>query len=426
MPTSSTTSALEAPPDQGRRYREVRQLTEQLADPLSPEDQVVQSMADASPTKWHRAHTTWFFETFLLTPSASGYEAFDPAYSYLFNSYYDAVGDRHPRPERGLLSRPSVADISYYRQHVDDAMSGFVRDEAAHRPELAWLVELGLHHEQQHQELLLMDIKHAFWKNPLEPAYRTPRDAPPTPTDTSLRWVEHDGGVVEVGHAGDGFAFDNEGPRHETVLRPYRLADRLVTAGEWLAFMADGGYDRPELWLSDGWHTVQQRGWRAPLYWRPDGDAWRVHTLHGTRPVDADEPVVHVSHYEADAFATWAGNRLPTEVEWEHAAASQPVAPRDPVERGVLHPVPATTGSGLRQLYGEVWQWTSSAYLGYPGFRPAPGAVGEYNGKFMSNQLVLRGGCCATPPGHVRPTYRNFFPPHARWMFSGVRLAADA
>lgn len=431
VPISSTIPAIDISPDQGARYESVRQLTELLADPLSPEDQLVQSMPDVSPTKWHRAHTTWFFETFLLGPSAAGYREFEPAFNYLFNSYYEAIGERHPRAERGLISRPSAADVTYYRQHVDDAMRSFLRDEVDGRPELAWLVELGLHHEQQHQELLLMDIKHVLSVNPLEPTYRHLGGHHPTGpidpgADHRLGWVGFDGGVVPVGHRGSGFSFDNEGPCHNVVLPPYLLADRLVTVGEWLDFIADGGYQRPELWLSDGWYAVQGEGWQAPLYWHRDGDDWRAHTLHGTRRPDPDEPVVHVSHYEADAFARWAGARLPTEHEWEHAVGDVAVAPRDPAERGTLHPMTARSGTGLRQVYGEVWQWTSSPYVGYPGFHPAPGAVGEYNGKFMSNQMVLRGGCCVTPPGHMRATYRNFFPPAARWAFAGVRLAADA
>jgi len=417
------------------RYRGVRALTEALAAPLHAEDQVVQSMPDVSPTKWHRAHTTWFFETFLLRPSQPGYRPFHDKFAFLFNSYYEAAGPRHARPERGLLSRPTVAEVTEYREHVDRAMTAFVTGVSGDRwSEVAPLVDLGLHHEQQHQELLLMDIEHVLSVNPLDPAYRaTPF---PDTEESPAGWVEHDGGLVEIGHDTSdpvaGFAFDNEGPLHSVHLEPYRLADRLVTAGEWREFIDDGGYERPDLWLSDGWHTVRARGWEAPLYWRRDGSDWTVFTLSGRRALTASEPVVHVSHYEADAYARWAGARLPTEFEWEHAATGLTVGgrflPADPAEAAgaVLHPTaaPGGAGTGLRQVYGDVWEWTASAYLPYPRFRPAPGAVGEYNGKFMSDQMVLRGGACVTPEGHLRPTYRNFFPPAARWMFSGVRLAA--
>jgi ergothioneine biosynthesis protein EgtB len=384
------------------RYRRVRDFTEALAAPLSPEDQVVQSMSDVSPTKWHRAHTTWFFETFLLSSQLDGYTVFDPAYAFLFNSYYEAVGPRHPRPQRGLISRPSVHDVAQYRAYVDDAMGELIStcpDDATA------LVELGLHHEQQHQELLLMDIKHVLHCNSTDPSYMTVphemRAASP------MKMIEVGGGNVEIGHEGDDFAFDNESPRHVTHLEPFQLGDRLVAASEWLEFIADGGYRRAELWLSDGWYTLQSNDWSAPLYWRDDGaDGWSVFTLAGRRPLDPNEPVVHVSHYEADAFARWRGARLPTEFEWEHAATSLPA--------GTLH-----------SLDDEAWQWTASAYLPYPRFRPAAGAVGEYNGKFMSGQMTLRGGARITPRGHTRPTYRNFFPPASRWMYGGVRLAKD-
>ena len=413
-------------------YLRVRSITEWLAEPLGAEDQTVQSMADVSPTKWHRAHVTWFFEAFVLVPYAPGYRAYDADFEYLFNSYYEAVGPRHPRAERGLVSRPSVGEIMAYRQVVDDAMVAF-RD-AGVAEEVAALVELGLHHEQQHQELLLMDIKHVLSCNPTRVAYRPPAipAAPSTFAATPMRWADFDGGLVEIGDDGVGFAYDNEGPRHRVWLEPYRLADRLVTCGEWLEFMSDGGYERPELWLSDGWAAVQQHGWRAPLYWRR-GDLdrggidspWSRFGLTGPRPVDPAEPVVHVSHYEADAFATWAGARLPTEAEWEHGIVTSG-AGGDVSHRLAWHPRAAgASDSALRQVVGEVWQWTASPYVAYPGFRPAAGAIGEYNGKFMSNQMVLRGGACITPEGHTRATYRNFFPPGARWAFSGVRLAAD-
>ncbi len=402
-------------------YREVRALTERLAGPLSPEDQVVQSMPDVSPTKWHRAHTTWFFETFVLGQFAPGYQPADPAYGYLFNSYYENVGARHPRPERGLVTRPSVEEVAAYRRAVDHALVDLLT-AGEDRAEVLDLVELGLHHEQQHQELLLMDIKHVLSVNPIAPAYRGRPHHPGTPSP--LAWTRFDGGRVEVGHDGDGFCFDNELPRHHVLLDPFSLADRPVSCGEWLEFMADGGYDQATLWLSDGWATCTLNGWRSPSYWfQVDGD-WHVFTLDGARPVDPAEPVSHVSYYEADAYARWAGARLPTEAEWEHAAERHPVE-GNLLGADELHPR-ADAGEGLRQLYGDVWEWTASPYTAYPGFRAAPGAVGEYNGKFMINQMVLRGGCCVTPPGHVRPSYRNFFPPHSRWMFSGVRLAEDA
>jgi ergothioneine biosynthesis protein EgtB len=407
MSAAATTTAPRAGASLAERYDAVRRDTETLASPLSPEDQTVQSMPDVSPTKWHRAHTTWFFETFLLGPRLAGYRERCPAYGYLFNSYYEAVGSRHPRAARGVITRPGVEEVAAYRRHVDDAMAELVdrveRDPADGEPEL---VELGLHHEQQHQELLLMDIKHVLSCNPLQPAYRSTGGPHPRRTAAFGGEVEHPGGAVEIGFDGGGFAFDNESPRHPILLLPFSVAPRPVTCGEWQAFVDDGGYRRPDLWLSDGWFTVQAQGWEAPLYWRRDGrDGWELFTLAGPRPLDPDEPVCHVSQYEADAFARWAGARLPTEAEWEVA-------------------VGPSVGTGDLGV-GEVWEWTGSAYLPYPGFRPAAGAVGEYNGKFMSNQHVLRGGCCATPEGHTRPTYRNFFPPAARWPFTGVRLARD-
>jgi ergothioneine biosynthesis protein EgtB len=372
-------------------------------------------MPDVSPTKWHRAHTTWFFETFLLRPALEGYEPFDERYAFLFNSYYEAVGPRHQRDRRGLLSRPGIAEIAAYRAHVDAAMAQLdAPDPAA----VADLLELGLHHEQQHQELLLMDIKHVLWMNPLRPAYRSSvRGVAPRAGDQPAGWLAHPGGLVEVGATG-GFSFDNESPRHRQWLEPFSVADRLVTCREWLEFMADDGYHRPELWLSDGWATVQAEGWEAPLYWEP-ANGWEIFTLAGQRPVDGAEPVGHVSYYEADAFARWAGARLATEAEWEAIAAAEPVEGRF-LDLDVLQPEPATAGL---QLYGDVWEWTASPYTPYPGYQPAAGAVGEYNGKFMVNQHVLRGGSCLTPAGHVRATYRNFFPPSARWAMSGVRLA---
>jgi ergothioneine biosynthesis protein EgtB len=405
----------------GSRYRHVRETTEILSVPLSPEDQTVQSMPDVSPTKWHRAHTSWFFETFLLEPSVAGYRSFHPAFAYLFNSYYEGVGARYPRPRRGVVSRPGVAEVREYRDHVDEAMVRLLGGGLT--PELDDLVELGLHHEQQHQELLLMDIKHVLSCNPLQPAYATVTVAAPS-TQTPLGWIGHEGGLVEVGHDGQGFAFDNESPRHAAHVEPFEIADRVVTCGEWMAFMADGGYERPDLWLSDGWATSQADGWDSPLYWFRVVDDWWLFTLGGPQLVDPSEPVCHVSYYEADAFARWSGARLPTETEWETVAAG---ADRDTVDGNfldltVLHPRPS---DATASFFGDVWQWTSSAYSPYPGFQPAPGAVGEYNGKFMVNQYVLRGGCCVTPPDHIRATYRNFFPPSARWPFSGLRLARD-
>ena len=388
------------------RYHAVRRRTEALAAPLSAEDQAAQSMADASPTKWHRAHTTWFFETFLLTPYLSDYRLFDPGFGYLFNSYYEALGPRQPRPARGLLTRPSAAQVGAYRAHVDAAMERLLSGPRLSR-DLRDRLDLGLAHEEQHQELILMDILHLFAQSPLDPVYQPhaapPRQAPLEPE----RFVSFEGGLVEIGAGEGGFAFDNERPRHKVYLAPYRLSDRLVTNGEWITFIEAGGYARPEYWLSDGWARAVDDGWDSPLYWRREEDGWSTMTLAGRRPVDPCEPVSHVSYYEAAAYAAWAGRRLPTEAEWE-AAARTPGA------------------GGLRQLHGHVWQWTSSGYAAYPGFRAGAGALGEYNGKFMVNQMALRGGCAATPPGHTRTTYRNFFHPDKRWAFAGLRLADDA
>jgi ergothioneine biosynthesis protein EgtB len=420
---SGTIEGMESAAEIQQRYAEVRVYTERLAEPLSPEDQTVQSMPDVSPTKWHRAHVTWFFETFVLAGNEPDFAPFQAEYWFLFNSYYEAVGPRHDRPMRGVISRPGAHDVGRYRQNVDDRFAQLVDRLDGGSLEKVWpTIELGFHHEQQHQELLLMDIKHVLSLNPLQPVYggTRPRRAEPD----RLGWVEFDGGLVEVGHDGAGFSFDNELPRHPEWLAPFRLADRLVTNAEWLEFMADGGYQRPELWLSDGWAQVKAEGWRAPLYWRELDGVWMEHTLHGTWPVNPGVPVCHVSHYEADAFATWAGRRLATESEWEHAAATQvPTVGADSAS-DAFHPrVAGASGGGLRQMLGDCWEWTSSAYLPYPGFHPADGAIGEYNGKFMSNQMVLRGGCALTPPGHARIPYRNFFPPSARWPMTGVRLA---
>jgi ergothioneine biosynthesis protein EgtB len=406
-------------------YESVRSLTEELARPLSAEDQTVQSMPDVSPTKWHRGHTTWFFETFVLSPFHAGYEECCSSYGYLFNSYYEAEGPRHPRVQRGLISRPGIAEVAHYRAHVDEAMADLLDRELD--PDVAGLVELGLNHEQQHQELLLMDIKHVLSCNPLLPTYREapgPARAPGghrTGGDAPSWWC-HPGGLVEIGHSGEGFCFDNETPRHQVYLQPFELASGLVTNGEWLSFMADGGYQRPELWLSEGWATVQATGWDAPLYWSRLDDGWQEFTLSGARALDPSLPVCHVSLFEADAFARWSGARLPTEFEWEAMAAGGDVEGNF-LDLEQLHPLPDGEGVPTFRPFGNLWQWTSSSYGPYPGFRPAAGAVGEYNGKFMVNQYVLRGGCCATPAGHVRATYRNFFPAAARWPFTGVRLA---
>ncbi len=420
--------------DLARRYALVRRQSLALIDGLEPEDMVIQSMPDASPTKWHLAHTSWFFETFVLA-SDSAYRAFDPSFGYLFNSYYEAVGPRHPRPERGMLSRPTVQCVVQYRGHVDRAMASLLaRADDKELAGLAPLIELGLHHEQQHQELLVTDIKTVLARQFEMPALRAaPRPAPAlVDSRAEMGWCDFAGGLVEIGHDGDagngGFAFDNEGPRHRVFLRPFRLADRPVSNGEYLAFIADDGYRRPNFWLSDGWAAVNAQGWRAPHYWRHDEHGrWTIRTMSGERPLDPAEPVCHVSFYEADAFAAWAGKRLPSEAEWEVAARGLPVA-GNLMDSDRLHPRPADGAAqgGLRQMYGDVWEWTQSAYLPYPGFRAPEGAIGEYNGKFMSGQMVLRGGSCATPADHIRATYRNFFPPAARWQFSGIRLAEDA
>lgn len=392
-------------------YRAVRALSEALVAPLSDADATIQSMPDASPAKWHLAHTTWFFETFLLRDSLPGYRLFEEQWPFLFNSYYETEGPRHPRPHRGMLSRPSLAEVLDYRAHVDAAMEGLFD-----RPGVAQLIELGLAHEQQHQELLLTDLKHALSCNPLAPAY-LPCAPAPAAAAPERGWLEHPGGIAMIGQGGEGFAFDNEGPAHRVLLEPFALANRLVSNGEWAAFIDDGGYRSPELWLSDGWTWVQQNQVEAPLYWRDD-----LHfTLAGWRQRDPQAPVSHISYYEADAFAAWAGCRLPTEPEWEVQARRF-----DPAAGNQLDGAAAVTPHGSASLFGDCWQWTRSAYLPYPRFRPAAGAVGEYNGKFMSGQFVLRGASCATPRGHCRASYRNFFYPHQRWQFTGLRLAKDS
>lgn len=417
------------------RYLEVRQTTERLAEPLSPEDQVVQSMPDVSPTKWHRAHVTWFFETFLLSPLVAEYQA-DETFGFLFNSYYEAVGARHPRAQRGLITRPSVAEVGAYRNRVDEAMMQLLQSDRMESSDVQALVTLGLHHEQQHQELLLMDIKHVLSSTIVRSAYRDTRagaadgQVVAASSNPMWSWVDFDGGIHEVGHRQDGFCFDNELPVHDALLRPFRLADRPVTVGDWMLFMEDGGYQRPDFWLSDGWHKIGAAGWNSPMYWRQaDDGSWLIYTLDGERPLNPAEPVVHVSFYEADAYARWAGARLPTETEWE-VAASRLAIEGNLLPADHLHPIAAeepahNTSGGLRQMFGDVWEWTASPYVAYPGFAPAPGAVGEYNGKFMIDQQVLRGGAAVTPDGHIRPSYRNFFPAHARWHFGGLRLASD-
>ncbi|MBI4754678.1 MAG: ergothioneine biosynthesis protein EgtB [Betaproteobacteria bacterium] len=422
-------------------FRAVRGQTTALAAGLSAEDCMVQSMTDASPVKWHLAHVTWFFETFVLEralPAAGrAFRPFCQPFRVLFNSYYLGVGPMHPRPERGVLSRPGLEEVLEYRRAVDEQLGGLLETAqlcAAHLD----LVELGLHHEQQHQELILTDLKHHFSRNPLLPAYRAPCAPAAGAGLPDIGFIAYAGGRSHLGHDGRGFAFDNEGPRHGVWLEPFALGTRLVSNGEYLRFMAEEGYRRPELWLSDAWDTVRREGWQAPLYWRRAEDGWRVFTLGGERPVEPNEALCHVSYYEAEAYARWAGARLPSEAQWEHAAraawpnpAGEGVAGTQAgnfLEDGHFHPRPPQAGAGpgaVAQLFGDAWEWTQSAYLPYPGYRPAAGAVGEYNGKFMINQMVLRGGSCATPRSHIRPSYRNFFPPAARWQFSGIRLVRD-
>ncbi len=412
-----------------QHFHSVRGFTEELCEPLEIEDFVVQSMPDVSPTKWHIAHTTWFFEAVVLARASLGHHPFDMQYAYLFNSYYVSLGERHCRPKRGLLSRPTVAEIYRYRSYVDDAMEQLLdvvnNDELMH---LEPLIEIGLHHEQQHQELLLMDIKHVLAQNPLAPAYVEATKEWKAREETGLEWVDLAEGVQEIGHGGGGFAYDNEAPRHRVYLHPARLAGRPVTVKEYLAFMEDGGYDRAEFWLSAGWNWLNEEGIQAPLYWFRTNGEWRIFTLTGMRSLHPDEPVCHVSYYEADAYARWAGARLPTEAEWEVAASPLTIRGNF-VEDGNYHPIAmpaAASDQPLQQMYGDVWEWTSSHYSPYPGFKPLPGPLGEYNGKFMANQFVLRGGSCATSISHIRTTYRNFFPADARWPFTGIRLAQDS
>ncbi|MFO0889094.1 MAG: ergothioneine biosynthesis protein EgtB [Isosphaeraceae bacterium] len=418
-----------------RCYREVRRTTEALCEPLEVEDHVIQSMPDASPAKWHLAHTSWFFETFVLAPEAPGYRPVDPRYGFLFNSYYNAVGERIARDRRGLLSRPTVAEVYAYRAAIDEQVEGFL-DRAADAviEKVRGTIILGLHHEQQHQELIVTDIKHALAGNPLRPVYREREDGsnPPGLSVPPIRWVEFDAGLREIGHEGSSFAFDNETPRHRQYVHGFAVADRPVTNGEYLRFIEDRGYGRPQFWLSDGWFAATRNHWCGPLYWESQDDhRERLFTLSGMRDLDPDVPVCHVSYFEADAYARWAGARLPTEAEWETAAKSGPSSGGTFLESGRFHPGTLLGREGrpgptaISRLLGDVWEWTQSPYTAYHGFRPAPGAIGEYNGKFMCNQFILRGGSCATPRSHIRATYRNFFPPEARWQFSGIRLAKD-
>ncbi len=427
MLNKNTISPAQAPNERSaheRQYRAVRAATVALAAPLSDADATVQSMPDASPAKWHLAHTTWFFESMVLALDPSSYKLFDERFNFLFNSYYESVGARQPRPLRGLLTRPTLDEVLAYREHVDLAITRLLQSVPAES--VLKVIELGCHHEQQHQELLLTDILHLFAQNPLRPGYRESVPLPVEAIDRSQTYCTFPGGLIDIGYAGNGFAFDSESPRHSVRIEPYRLSDRLVTNGEWAEFIADGGYRNPLLWLSDGWALVRSEAWSAPLYWEArDGKCWTM-TLRGAQPVDLDAPVAHISYFEADAFATWANRRLPTEAEWEAAAQSLEIAGNF-VSSGRLRPRPAPAASGeLRQMFGDVWEWTRSAFMPYPRFRRMEGALGEYNSKFMSGQFVLRGGSCVTPEDHVRATYRNFFAPHARWQFSGLRLAEDA
>jgi len=403
-------------------YKKIRQQTKYLCDPLETEDYGIQTMAETSPPKWHLAHTAWFFETLLLKPFLPGYREFHPLFSQLFNSYYDTLGDHHPRPERGLLSRPTVAEVYRYRQYIDEQMITLL-STADHSSDIIKRTLLGLNHEQQHQELLLADIKHNFANNPLRPLFRE-RPATAATKEMPLEWINFNEGVISIGHKAGGFAYDNEMPRHKTYLNAFRLASRPVTNGEFIKFIEADGYWNPELWLSDAWKTLDQQHWHAPLYWEQIHGDWWYMTLSGMQRVDINAPVCHISFYEAAAYARWVGKRLPTEAEWEVAAEQLPVA-GNLADTGLFQPMASQGDNTLQQMYGDVWEWTQSAYTPYPGYRQARGALGEYNGKFMSSQMVLRGGSCATPADHIRASYRNFFYPQERWQFSGFRLAED-
>lgn len=403
-------------------YQRIRATSAAICSPLAYDDYQIQSIIETSPPKWHLGHVTWFFETFLLQAFVKGYQPFQPEYNFLFNSYYQTVGTMQPRPQRGLLARPTVEEVYAYRAAIDERMAELIETATEeHWPDIAFRLTLGLHHEQQHQELLYMDIKHNFRSNPLRPAY-LPEILPQVEQASPLGWEMRAGGLIEAGFDGDGFAYDNERPRHKVWLEPHRLGDRLITNAEYLEFIADDGYQRSDLWLADGWHHIRQHGWQAPLYWEQRDGEWWEFTLHGMAPLHPAAPVAHISYYEADAFARWAGKRLPLETELEHKLSElEPPADGHFTDRGVFHPQP-----GTGQWYGSLWEWTASPYTAYPRFQPLEGSMGEYNGKFMCNQWVLRGGACITPPDHIRPTYRNFFYPHDRWQFSGIRLAEDA
>lgn len=409
------------------RYRRVRDFTARLCRNLQPEDYVVQSMPDVSPTKWHLAHTSWFFETFVLKLWMPRYRSEVPQYAYLFNSYYNAAGDMHRRDLRGLISRPTVAETYRFRESIDECLTKLLEEaDEALLAEIEPILILGLHHEQQHQELLVTDIKHVFAQNPLYPTFAEAAQNTPQQGVAPQHFVEFDEATVLIGHDGTGFSYDNEGPRHRALVPAFSLSNRLITNGEYLAFMEAGGYTRPEYWLSLGWTTINEQRWRAPSYWVERDGAWWNFTLSGFRPMDEAEPVTHLSYFEADAYANWDGARLPTEFEWERAASGLPIAGNF-VDDERFHPAAASASDNneLQQMYGDVWEWTRSAYLPYPGYRAGPGALGEYNGKFMCNQMVLRGGSCATSRDHIRPTYRNFFQPEKRWQFTGIRLARD-
>jgi ergothioneine biosynthesis protein EgtB len=407
------------------QFKVVRQFTDELCKPLETEDYVIQSMPDVSPTKWHLGHTSWFFEAFVLSKAVKDYSSIHPLYTYLFNSYYVQIGERWHRPHRGILSRPTVKDIFIYRKYVDEKIQDFLEtcDDKLYE-EFAPIIEIGLNHEQQHQELLLTDIKHVLSLNPLNPVY-SEREVKSSSNVPEIKWIDFEEGIAEIGHSGKGFHYDNETPRHKEFVKSFQLADRLITNKEWMDFIEDGGYKNTPLWLSDGWAAVEAEGWKAPLYWEEKDGQWWNFTLSGFRKANPAEPVTHISYYEADAFATWKDARLPTEAEWEMAAYDLKYGGNF-VDDKVFHPSPLISSTNrLYQIYGDVWEWTRSSYSPYPGYKSLPGALGEYNGKFMSNQMVLRGGSCATSKNHIRNTYRNFFPPHSRWQFMGIRLAKD-